>query len=114
MNVRLKRSFNSLPPREQDIIAEMMREECKRIMDEEEVNLFVQYMKSACVVLHDTKGFTEEELLMFIGSFTNIRRKFRKLTSIPELEATLDKEMDRIFPGGFPTEFVERLQRGEQ
>ena len=114
MNVKLKRSFNSLPLREQDILTQMMREECKRIMDEEEVNLFVQYMKSACIVLHDTKGLTEEELLMFIGSFTNIQRKFRKVNSIPELEANLDKEMERIFPNGFPTDFVKRLQRGEQ
>lgn len=114
MNVRIPKPYNNLPPREQQLIVDMMHEECKQIMDKEEVNLFVQYMKSACIVLHDTKGFTEEELLIFIGSFTNTRRKFRKLTSIQELEATLDTEMERIFPGGFPTEFVERLQRGEQ
>lgn len=114
MNVRRPKSYNNLPTREKQLIAKMMDEECEARMNEQEVNLFVQYMKSACVVLHDTRGFTEEDLLMFIGSFTNIRRKFRKLTSISELEATLDKEMERIFPGGFPTEFVERLQRGEQ
>ena len=113
MNVRLKKSFNSLPTREQELLTQLMADECKRRMDEEEVNLFLQYMKSACIVLHDYKGFTVEELMIFIGSFTNIRRKFRKLTSIAELEASLDKEMERIFDGKFPTDFVERLQRGE-
>ncbi len=113
MDVRIPKSYNNLPLREKQLIAKMMDEECEARINEQEVHLFVQYMKSACIVLHEYKGFTVDELMIFIGSFTNIRRKFRKLTSIAELEATLDKEMDRIFDGKFPTDFVERLQRGQ-
>lgn len=113
MKANVPKSFNSLPPREKEAIARFMEDESAKLMDEQEVRLFVQYTKVACSVLHDYFGFGEQRLLTFIGDFKNMRRKHRDASNAVELESELDSEMDKIFKGGFPTDFVEDLQRGK-
>lgn len=113
MKANLPKSFLTLPPREKEVIARIMEEECTRMVDEQEVQLFVQYTKLACFVLHNYFGFGEQRLLSFIGDFKNVRRKHKNVATASELEELMNIEMDKIFKSGFPTDFVEDLQRGK-
>ena len=101
----------SLPMREREAVRKSLQDEYKQILDEEEVNLFTQYTKIDSILLHDYFGFTESELLQVIGCFRMLHRKFRNLKTAKEINEALDKEMERIFPSGFPQEYVENLQR---
>lgn len=113
MNARVPKSYNQLPTREKEVIARLMEEECERIINEHEVQLFVQYTKLACFVLHNYFGLDEQELLSFIGDFRTVQRKYKNVPSATEMENLVNVEMDKIFKGGFPTKFVEELQRGK-
>ena len=112
MKANLHKSYLSLPPREQEIIANLFQKEHRQALDAQEVQLFVQYTKLACILLHDYFKMDESELLTFIGDFKAIRRKYRNVNTADKLDAVLDEELSKIFPSGFPAEYVEDLQRG--
>jgi hypothetical protein len=102
----------SLPMREREAVRKSMQDEYNQTLDQEEVNLFVQFVKIVCIILHDYFGWGEKRLTYLIGCFRMLHRKFRKLKTAKENNEALDKEMARIFKkGGFPQDYVESLQR---
>ena len=105
------RSYLFLPKKEKKAIDNLVESEINRILSEEEVTLFTQYTKMLCIVLHDYFGFGEKRLCRIIGNFRMLHRKFRNVKTAKEVNEALDKEMARIFPHGFPQEYVENLQR---
>lgn len=112
MKARVPKSYTNLPKHEKKAIDNLVESEINRILSEEEVTLFTQYSKMLCIVLHDYLGFGEDRLYRVIGNFRMLHRKFRKVKTASEINATLDKEMERIFKKrGFPQEYVENLQR---
>ena len=91
----------------------MVQKEFAQMLDEEEINLFTQYTKMMCILMHDYNKdpYGEKRLTYLIGNFRMLHRKFRNLKTAKEINEALDKEMERIFPHGFPQEYVENLQR---
>ena len=110
---RLPKSYLNLPKYEQEAINKAMQDEFVQMVEEEEVNLFTQYTKMMCILMHDYNKdpYGEKRLTYLIGNFRMLHRKFRKLKTAKEINEALDKEMARLFPHGFPQEFVENLQR---
>ena len=111
MKAIVPKSYTKLPKHEKKAIDELVESEINRILSEEEVTLFTQYTKMLCIVLHDYFGFGEKRLTRIIGNFRMLHRKFRKVKTAKDVNEALDKEMARIFPHGFPQEYVENLQR---
>ena len=113
------RSYLFLPKHEKKAVDDYAKSEAMRMyhetLDKEEVNLFVQFVKIVCIILHDYFGFGEDRLYRVIGCFRMLYRKFRNIKTAKETNEALDKEMARIFKkGGFPQDYVERLQREEK
>lgn len=107
------RSYLDLPKHEREAVHKSLQEEYNQKLDEEEVNLFTQYTKMMCILMHDYNKdpYGEKRLTYLIGNFRMLHRKFRNLKTAKEIDEALDKEMERIFPHGFPQEYVENLQR---
>lgn len=112
MKARVPKSYDLLPQREKDIIGELVLREINKALDEEEVALFAQYSKMLCIVLHDHFGFGEDRLYRVLAGFKTLKRKYKRLKTAEEIRPALEQEMARIFKkSGFPTDFVEKLQR---
>lgn len=113
MKSRIPRSYLFLPKHEKKAIDNLVESEINRILNEEEVVLFTQYTKMLCIVLHDyiPEHFGEKRLSRVIADFRMLHRKFRKVKTAKEVNEALEKEMARIFPHGFPQDYVENLQR---
>lgn len=114
MKSRIPISYLNLPKHEKKAIDKMVEDEINRILSEEEVVLFTQFIKMMCIVLHDYEPdpFGEKRLSRVIGNFRMLHRKFRKVKTAKEVNEALEKEMARLFKkGGFPQEYVENLQR---
>ena len=112
MKAHIPKSYLNLPKRERDAIDNLVAEEVDRMLSEEEVVLFTQYTKMMCIVLHDCFGFGDSRLHCAIGNFKSLKRKYRNVSTAQEVNAILDKEMERIFKKNkFPQDYVERLQR---
>ena len=112
MKARLPKSYLNLPQREKDAINNLVQSEYEKMLNEEEVELFTQYTKMMCIVLHDYFGFGESRLRCVMGNFKTLRRRYSDVKTAQEISPLLDKEMERIFrKSKFPQEFVERLQR---
>ena len=119
MDARIPRSYLYLPKHEKKALDDYYKSEAMRMynetLDKEEVNLFVQFVKIVCIILHEYFGFGERRLYRVIGCFRMLYRKFRSLKTAKETNEALDKEMARIFrKGGFPQDYVESLQREEK
>lgn len=114
MNARIPTSYLKLPQREKDAIDKLVLSEINKALDEEEVDLFVQYSKMLCIVLYDHFGLEEDDLYLVLACFKTLKRKYRKLKTAQEIKPALEKEMNRIFKKNkFPADFVEGLQRDE-
>lgn len=112
MKARIPKSYLNLPKSEQVAIDNLIYQEVNGRLTDEEVILFTQYTKMMCIVLHDYCGLNESELHQVIGGFRTLKRKYRKVKTEKDVNATLDQEMDRIFKESkFPQDYVERLQR---
>lgn len=114
MKANLPKSYLTLPKREKEVIDNIIKNEVDRALTEEEVNLFAQYTKMMCIVLHDCFGFGDNRLHCVIGSFKALKRKYRDINTAQEVNVILDEEMERIFKKDkFPQDYVEKLQRNE-
>ena len=112
MKARIPKSYANLPEREKQVINNIVMDEFNRMLDEQEVQMFTQYMKMLCIVMHDYRGHGEQRLYEIIGDFATLRRRYRNIKTAEEINSVLDKEMARIFKkNGFPQDFVEMLQR---
>lgn len=114
MKAHLPKSYLNLPKREKEAIDNLVMSEVDRMLNDEEVVLFAQYTKMLCIVLHDYFGFGESRLHCAIGDFKTLKRRYRNISTAQEINAILDKEMERIFKKNkFPQDYVEELQRND-
>ena len=114
MKANLPKSYLTLPKREKEVIDNLVKNEVDRALTEEEVVLFAQYTKMMCIVLHDYFGFGDNRLHCVIGNFKALKRKYKDINTAQEVNAILDKEMERVFKKDkFPQNYVEKLQRDE-
>jgi hypothetical protein len=111
MKVRLPKSYLDLPQSEKDKINEAMTEQAQQIVDRDFCKLQRNWLKFACIVLHNNFGFGARRLLCFLGNWREIYR-FNASLKTPEAQAVwLDQEMNKIFgKEGYPEGFVDRLE----
>lgn len=106
MKANLHKSWWKLPPSERDSLQKAMEDEVNRIVDDEEKEMQVIWMKLACIILHNTYGFGEKRMLRFIASWKRIYRKHSR----SEAE-WIETEMRKLFPkDGFPEERIKEMK----
>lgn len=110
MKARLPKSWERLPPREKEIIADGIKQ---MLMEQEERDMRIildLYIKMACLVLHKAFGFGEKRLGMFLGNHKRLFRiQHKKVVDGTQL-AYLNEEMAKIFrKNGFPQGFFDNM-----
>ena len=113
MNVRLPKSWNSLPQKERDKICKIFTDAANNIanqqIDKEEAQVQKIWISYACIVLHNAFGFDKDQCMQFIGDWKMIYRKNKKLRSEEEQREFIEKELS-FFEGEYPTDFVDSLE----
>ena len=88
MKSRIPISYLNLPKHEKKAVDDYAKSEAMRMyhetLDKEEINLFVQFVKIVCVILHDYFGWGEKRLTYLIGCFRMLHRKFKKMKTAKE------------------------------
>ena len=110
MKARLPKSWERLPPREKEVIADGMKQ---MLVEQEERDMRIMldlYIKMACLVLHRAFGFGEKRLGMFLGNHKRLFRiQHKKVVDGTQL-AYLNGEMAKIFrKNGFPQGFFDNM-----
>lgn len=114
MNVKLPKSFLSLPPREKQIIEEMKTKEVEDQVNKHYAELQKIWLQMACIVLNRNFGFGKKRLLIFLGVWREIYRLNKKLENKETQTAYLTAEINRIFgEGGYPYQYIDKLEEME-
>ena len=111
MKVRLPRSWDRLPPKEKEIINEVMTEEVVKQVCHEQAELQKIWLKMACIVLHRNFGFGRKRCMLFLANWREMYRQNSRLEGKEDQERFLSEEIDKIFrKEGYPTEYVDKLE----
>jgi hypothetical protein len=114
----MPRSWNTLPKKEKDAIAEVCEEHMNAVMAKKMAELTERimrsvldvYMKINCKVLHDSSGWGESRLMCHIGNYYHVFEKLFEQIKTGEPIEYLDEEMRKIFKkSGYPDEFFRSL-----
>ncbi len=107
MKARLPKSWDRLPPREKQIIAEVKEQEINQYFAKLQKN----WLMLACIVLNRCYGFGKNRLLLFLGNWYEVYWLNSKLKTDEEQQAWLRGEMEKIFgKEGYPKEFIDSLE----
>lgn len=111
MRANMPRSWNQLPKSERDALQKAMTEQVYALVDNEEKEMQVIWIKLACLLLHELFGFGEIRLLRFIAHWKRIyRRQARFGDDASARDGWLDEEMKRLFPNGFPDVRIQEMK----
>lgn len=111
MEVRLPKSWHSLPQSEKDKINEAMTKEVVKQVCHEQAQLQKIWLQMACIVLNRNFGFGKKRLLIFLGVWREMYRINTKLGNEAEQTAYLTAELNRIFgKDGYPYEYIDKLE----
>lgn len=111
MEVRLPKSWHSLPQSEKDKINEAMTRKVVKQVCHEQAQLQKIWLQMACIVLNRNFGFGRKRLLIFLGVWREMYRINTKLGNEAEQTAYLTAEINRIFgKDGYPSEFIDKLE----
>lgn len=111
MKVRLPKSWDRLPPREKEIINQVMTDNVVKQVIHEEAELQKIWLQFACIVLHNNFGFGKDRCLLFLANWREMYRTNSRLGSATEQRAYLAGEMEKIFgKDGYPTEYIDKLE----
>lgn len=70
-------------------------------------------IKMVCLDLHETFGWDEEQLLLFLGSLRGLFHQQQKLVKESKQIEYLNKRMSEIFKkGGYPDDYFARMFEG--
>ncbi len=110
MKARLPKSWDRLPPKEKEVIADSMKQ---MLIEQEEKDMRIMldlYIKMACVVLHDAFGFGEKRLGMFLGNHKRLFHRQHKMVMDGTQVEYLNGRMAEIFKkNGFPQGFFDNM-----
>lgn len=109
MKARLPKSWESLPKREKQIIADYMQKISNDIIDEEEDLIQKIWLQWACIVLHEAFGFGKDRCIMFLGNWKKMYRKNRTFKNDEEQRKFLAEKVEKIFKGEYPQDFINSL-----
>lgn len=110
MKANLPRSYLSLPQKEKDIINDVMSKEVDRLVNIEEAEMQKIWIQLACIILHKNFNFSKDDCMMFVGGWKSTYRKNIRLGSKKEQEEWLKDEIEKIFDGEYPYEWVDTLE----
>lgn len=111
MKANLPRSWWSLPKAERDSLQKVMTERVYDLVDEEEKQIQVTWMKLCCIVLHEVYGFGENRLLRFIARWKRIYARNKRYTTSESRDEWLDAEMKKLFKTcGFPDVRIQEMK----
>lgn len=107
MKVRLPRSWDRLPPKEKQIIAEVKEQEINQYFAKLQKN----WLMLLCIVLNRYFGFGKHRLLIVLANWREVYRLNSKFKTDEEQQAWLRGEMDRIFgKDNYPYEYIDKLE----
>lgn len=111
MKARIPKSFTQLPQSEKDIINQVVTEEVIKQVHHNQAELQKIWLKMACIVLHNNFGFGRDRCLLFLANWREMYRQNSMLEGEEDQKELLAKGIDEIFgKGGYPTEYVDRLE----
>ena len=114
MNVLVPKPYTSLPRRQKEQITEYCRgvafEAAKKTTEKDARIILDLYTKMVCKVLHDTFGYGEKRLYLFLGAHKRLfKEQMQKVKDGTQVDY-LNAEMAKIFKkSGFPDEFFEDM-----
>lgn len=110
MKVRMPKSFLALPQSEKDKINEVLTQEVVKQVIHEQAELQKIWLKYACIVLNKNFGFGKDRCTIFLANWREMYRINSKLGNEAEQTEYLSREIDRIFKGSYPAEYIDRLE----
>ena len=111
MKARLPRSWDRLPPKEKEIINQVMTDEVVRQVVHEQAELQKIWLKMACIVLHNNFGFGKDRCLLFLANWREMYRLNSKIEGRAEQERFLAEGIDKIFgKDGYPKDYIDKLE----
>lgn len=111
MKANLPRSWWNLPKAERDALQKVMTERVYDLVDEEEKQIQVTWMKLCCIVLHEVYGFGESRLLRFIARWKRIYARNKRYVTNKSRDEWLDEEMKKLFKTcGFPDVRIQEMK----
>ena len=110
MKARLPKSFLSLPQSEKDKINEAMTEEVEKQVNHNMAQLQKIWLKFACIVLNKNFGFGKKRCLLFLANWREMYRVNNSLKNEAGQTEYLSREIDKIFKGMYPTQYIDKLE----
>ncbi len=110
MKVRMPKSFLNLPQSEKEIINRTLTDEVEKQVNKDMAKLQKLWLKFACIVLHKNFGFGKKRCLLFLANWREMYRINNNLKNEAEQTEYLSREIDKIFKGSYPTEYIEKLE----
>ena len=114
MKVRIPQEYDRLPPAQRKRITEYCRDvayQAARETTERDGRVMLDlYIKMVCKTLHDTFGFGEKRLYLFLGNHKRLFTEQAAMVKNGTQIAFLNGEMEKIFRrSGFPNAFFEGI-----
>ena len=111
MKARLPKSWDRLPPREKEIINQVMTDEVVKQVCHEQAELQKIWLQFACIVLHRNFGFGKKRCLLFLANWREMYRLNSRIDGRKDQSEFLAGEMEKIFgKGGYPKEYIDKLE----
>lgn len=110
MRANIPTSYLNLPKKEKKAIDEVIVKYIEDQVNHEEAQLQKIWIQFACIVLHRAFGFGERRLTTFIGNWKKMYKDSARFGSVEAQEAYLKEHMDKLFPNGYPYEFIDKLE----
>lgn len=110
MKVRMPKSFVNLPSSEKEIINQVLTEEVEKEVNKNMAKLQKLWLQFACIVLHKNFGFGKKRCLLFLANWREMYRINNNLKNEAEQTEFLSVEIDKIFKGSYPTEYIDKLE----
>lgn len=114
MKARIPKAWQALPKEQkkaiQDYAVQVAVEEAKKMEEGVCRDALEQYIKVACLVLHDVFGFGEKRLTCFLGTHLRYFKQHNRLLLKGEKERYIEERLKTIFhKDGFPQHFIDGL-----
>lgn len=109
MKARLPKSWDQLPQREKQIIADLMAQKVSDTIDVEEDIIQKIWLQWACIVLHEAFGFGKDRCMMFLGNWKKMYRKNRTFKTDKEQMQYVEAKIKKIFKDDYPQDFIDSL-----
>lgn len=110
MKANIPTSYLNLPKKEKEKIDATIVKFISDQVNHEEAELQKIWLQYACIVLNRAFGFGEKRLLTFLGNWKKMYRDNSRLKGRDEQEAFLKDNIGRIFPSGYPYEFIDKME----